>query len=293
MKPRGVAMVFYFYVIAAATALTPATDWSGVEQALGRKGVIAGEVYKVTFPRTDLKVKVGAVTVAPGVALTSWAGFEPAGDGTVMMGDLVLLPSEVGGAMKQLMAGGVEITALHNHLLPSSPPVCYLHYMGTGDPAKLARTLQSALKKTGTPLGPAKAAPKPGKTADWTKVENILGRTGKKAGDLLQVSVPRAEKIMANALVYPPAMGVATALNLQRIGNKVAGSGDFVLVASEVNPVVRALMDNGISVTAVHSHMLDESPRLFFVHFWAYDVPERVATGLRAALDKTNSAPAN
>ncbi len=125
--------------------------------------------------------------------------------------------------------------------------------------------------------------------ADWTKVEAILGKNGRKKGNLLQLSFPRREKIMEKGMEVPPYLGVATAINLQKVGPKAAATGDFVLIANEVNPVVKALVDRGIAVTAIHGHMLFESPRLFFLHFWGYDKPEKLAAGLKAALDRTNS----
>ena len=136
----------------------------------------------------------------------------------------------------------------------------------------------------------ATAQTEPGPSADWSKVEAILGQTGQKKGALLQLSFPRMETIRENGMTVPPFLGMATGLNLQLVGGKAATTGDFVLLAQEVNPVVRALTEHGIAVTAVHSHMLFESPRLFFLHFWGYDDPEKLANGLKAALEKINLA---
>ena len=125
---------------------------------------------------------------------------------------------------------------------------------------------------------------------DWSKIESILSRTGQHKGNLLQLSVPRAETITENGMNVPPSMGMATAINFQMVGENAATTGDFVLLASEVNPVVKALTEHGIAVTAIHNHMLLESPRLFFLHFWGFDNAEKLARGLKAGLDKTNSA---
>lgn len=273
--------------IAPAFAQTP--EWQGVEKVFGRKGVVQADMLKITFPRTDLQVKAGEVTVEPGLALTSWIGFKAMGTRAMMMGDLVLLEGEVAPVMAKLVAEGIRVTALHNHLIGTVPVVMYLHFGGEGDAEQLAGSLRSALSLSGTPLGPPPPAATPVAKPDWTQVEAIFGRTGVKKGNLFQVGFPRKEKIVEEGMEVPPYLGMATGINLQIVGGKAAATGDFVLTGSEVNRVVKALIDNGIAVTAIHSHMLFESPRLFFLHFWGYDEPEKLARGLRAALDKTNS----
>jgi len=248
-------------------------------------------MFKVTFPRTDLSVKVGDLVVEPGLALTSWIGFKEMGKQAMMMGDLVLLEGEVAPVMAKLLAEGIKVTALHNHLLKATPVVMYLHFSAEGDPARLARSMRSALSASGTPLGavapPAALAVPP----DWTKVEAILGKSGSKKGNLLQVSFSRKEKITEKGMEVPPYLGLATGINFQMMGNQAATTGDFVLLGDEVNPVVKALIDHGIAVTAIHSHMLHETPRLFFLHFWGVAQPENIALGLKAALAQTNSLP--
>jgi Domain of Unknown Function (DUF1259) len=263
-------------------------DWQGVETALGRKGTAQGDMLKVTFPRSDLKVTVGEVPVEPGLALTSWIGFKGSEKNAMMMGDLVLLEKEVSPVVTKLIAEGVEITALHNHILNETPTVMYLHFSGNGDPKKFAEAMRSALSVTGTPMDAQQPATQT-TTVDWTKVEAIFAKTGQKKGNLFQVGFPRKETIKEHGMDVPPYMGMATGINLQAVGNKAATTGDFVLLGDEVNPVMKALTSHNIAVTAIHSHMLHESPRLFFLHFWGYDEPAKLAIGLKAALDKTNS----
>jgi hypothetical protein len=287
MKRLLVPFTLLLYL--SSSIVSQAAEWQGVEQIFGQKGMVQGDMFKVTLPRTDLAVKVGEVVVEPGLALTSWIGFRGMGKRAMMMGDLVLLETEVAPVMAKLVAQGIEITALHNHLLRTTPVVMYLHFSGEGDPVKLAAAMRAALSVSGTPLGaptPSASAPVP---PDWAKVEAILGKSGQKRGALLQVSFPRKEKIMEKGMDVPPYLGMATGINLQMVGSKAAATGDFVLVADEVNPVVKVLVDHGIAVTAVHSHMLYESPRLFFLHFWGYDEPAKLAAGLKAALDRTGS----
>jgi hypothetical protein len=287
---KRVFVLLTLLLCSVSSVSVQAADWQGVEKALGRKGAVQGDMFKVTFPRTDLSVKMGDVQLEPGLALTSWIGFRGMGNGAMMMGDLVLLENEVAPVMTKLVAEGLEVTALHNHLIRTTPVVMYLHFSGEGDPAKLAGAMCSALAVTSTPMAPPASAETTAKPADWAKVEAILGKAGQKKGNLLQVGFPRKEKISEKGMEVPPYLGMATGINLQMVGNKAATTGDFVLIGSEVNPVVKALVAHGIAVTAIHSHMLFESPRLFFLHFWGHDTPEKLASGLKAALDKINLA---
>ena len=267
-----------------------ATDWKPVEQALGKAGSLQpGDVYKVSLPRSDLKVAVGAVELKPALALGSWVAFKKTGDMTTVMGDLVLTEDEVTPVMTKLEEGGVEPTALHNHVLHESPRVMYMHIHAMGDGVKIARAIHDALALSKTPFAAPAAAPNQDLGIDTKQIDQIMGQSGKVNGGVYQFSVPRADKIMDNDLEIPPSMGIAQALNFQPTGgSKAAITGDFVLLASEVNPVIKTLRDNGIEVTALHSHMLVETPRLFFMHFWANDDALKLARGLRAALDKVN-----
>src|SRR5258706_7187816 len=270
-----------------------ATDWKPVEQALGKAGSVQpGDVYKVSLPRSDLQVSVGGVQVKAPLALGSWVAFKKAGGMTMVMGDLVLTEDEVTPVLTKLQEGGVEQTALHNHVLHESPRIMYMHISAMGDAVKIAKAIHDALALSKTPF----AAPAAGNQnqdlgIDTGRIDQIVGQSGKINSGVYQFSVARAEKIMDNELEVPASMGVAHAINFQPTGGgKAAITGDFVLIASEVNPAIRALRDNGIEVTAVHSHMLVESPRLFFMHFWANDDAMKLARGIRAGLDKTNSA---
>src|SRR6267378_5456633 len=270
----------------AATA-----DWKPVEQALGKAGSMQpGDVYKVSLPRSDLKVTVSGVELKPALALGSWVAFKKTGDMTTVMGDLVLIEDEVTPVMTKLEEGGVEPTALHNHVLHESPRVMYMHIHAMGDGAKIAKAIHDALALSKTPFAaPSAAPPNQDLGIDTKQIDQIMGQSGKVNGGVYQFSVPRADKIMDNEMEIPSAMGVAHAINFQPTGGgKAAITGDFVLIANEVNPVIKALRDNGIEVTALHSHMLVESPRLFFMHFWANEDALKLARGIRAALDKTN-----
>ena len=273
-----------------ATAQAP-PEWKPVEDALGRTGKVQSDgALKFAMPRKDLKVTVDGTPIKPGLALGSWAAFSSSGDNAMVMGDLVLVEDEVGPVMAKLQQGGIEVTALHNHVLHESPRVMYMHIAGHGNAAKLAQAIHDAVALTGTPAESPAVAAGPKIELDTDKIDEAMGRKGKDNGGIYQFAVPRAETIHDHGMEIPASMGVSTAINFQPTGSGHAAiTGDFVLLGSEVNPVIAALRENGIQVTALHSHMLTEEPRLFFMHFWANDDAVKLAHGLHAALDKTNS----
>jgi hypothetical protein len=278
-------LVIPVFFLSATLSFAQQTDWSSVENVFGKKGNVQGDVFKITFPRSDLSVKVGSVKIEPALALTSWVAIMKIGNENMMMGDLVLLDSEVAPALEKLTSSGLEVTAIHNHLIGESPSVKYIHYYGKGEAADLAQKIKSVIATTKTPLGtPVQTQ---ASSFDWSKVKAILGE-GKQNGALLQYNFQRNEKTTDHGMEMPPAMGTATAINFQVAGNDAAIAGDFVLLADEVNPVAKALTENRITVTAIHNHMLYDNPRLFMMHFWAIGDPERLANGLKTALDKTN-----
>ena len=292
MGKQGIAVLSLIGAV-TATALAAEPDWRAVEQALGKTGQLQpGDVLRIGMPRSDLAVTVKGVPVKAGFALGSYAAFKQMGDQVMVMGDLVLLDQEVPAVMSGLFAGGLEVTAVHNHLNEISPHVMYMHYEGHGEAVQLAKALRQALSASGTPLGGA-ATPTAagGPPLDTKRIEQVLGRAGRDIGaGVFQVTVPRAEPITAGGMPLSPAMGVTTVLNFQPTADGVAAiTGDFVLIDKEVNPVARALRQHGIDVTALHNHGLQETPRLFYMHFWANDDAGKLAEGLRAALDQTNS----
>lgn len=263
-------------------------DPSGIDQALGRSGQKTGEVYKLSFPRTDLHVMVNGLAIKPGLALGSWAAFAGTNDKATVMGDLVLLQDEVNPVMRKLRDAGFEITAVHNHLLDESPRVMYMHYMGEGNAKQLAASLHEALAQSKTPLGKPASAPAEPESPAWVKgMQDKVGHQGTFKGGVLSFAIPRSTAITADEMTITPAQGVAESINFQEAGTgKVATTGDFVLTADEVNPVISALEEHGITVTALHSHMLKEEPRLFFMHFWGVGGADAIGGGIKAALGK-------
>jgi hypothetical protein len=292
---RAALVLAALFVIAPAGAWGQGqSEWAAADRALGRPGADQpGSVHKYGFPRSDLTVTVGGTQLRPALALGSWIALKRTIDGkTMAMGDLVLTENEVAPVMAALQRGGVEQTAVHNHLIGETPRLVYMHVMAKGDEAKIATTLHDALAVTHTPMAPPPPATPLRLALDTTSVAAALGVAGKGNGGVYQVSVPRPEPIRDGGEVIPPSMGVATGINLQpTTGGRAVATGDFVLLPSEVNPVIRALESNGIKVTALHSHLLMDQPHVLFMHFWGDDEALKLARGLRAALDATAMKP--
>ncbi|MFL4980597.1 MAG: DUF1259 domain-containing protein [Xanthobacteraceae bacterium] len=293
---RTILPLFLSAAIAAFASAASAQeiDWQKVDDAFGRKATVSADVHRYGFPRTDLQVTVDGVSIKPAFALGGWVALKPVQGSAMAMGDLVLLETEINPVMSKLIEGGMEITAVHNHLLRANPGTFYMHVGGHGDPVKMAGAIRAGLTASKTPLeAPAAASPPPSVDLDTSQIEQIIGAKGQANGGVYQFAMPRRDPVTEHGaqLVPPGPTGAATAINFQPTGGgKAAITGDFVLIAEEVNPVIKALRANGIEVTAIHSHMLTEQPRLIFMHFWANDDALKLAKGLREALDKTASA---
>jgi hypothetical protein len=259
----------------------------GIARAIGKEGELAGEMYKVSFPRSDLTVNVGKVVIKPALALMAWAAFIKSGTTAVTYGDLVLLEDEVNPVIGKLEERGLELSALHNHLLHETPRVMFIHFVGRGDEVELAKGLREALALTKSPLGTTASAPET-KPAIATEIERIIGYQGTMGGDVFHITVPRNDiHVAAMGTMVPGSMGMNTPFNFQLDGKNAAINGDFMLRPSELNPVIKALQANGIDVASIHNHLLDNEPQLVFMHFWAYGDAVGLAKGLRAALDRT------
>jgi hypothetical protein len=280
--------------LGATAASAQTLNWEKVDAVLGRKATVSGDVHRYGFPRSDLNVTLDGVTIKPALALGSWLAFKPAHGGAMVMGDLVLLEAEINPVMKVLIENGLEVTAIHNHVLRANPATFYMHVGGHGDPEKMATAVLQALQSSRTPLTPPAApASPPAIDLDTAQLDQIIGVKGNSNGGVYGFAVPRRDPVKQGGMEIAPAgpMGVATAINFQPTGGgKAAITGDFVLTGDEVQGVIKALRESGIEVTAIHSHMLDEQPRLIFMHFWANDDATKLAKGIRAALDKTAKA---
>ena len=289
MRAATLLLVSVLAALLNTAARSQEIDWQKVDEAFGRKAAVSGDVHRYGFPRSDLSVTLDGVTIKPALALGGWIAFKPAHGGAMAMGDLVLLETEVNPVMLKLIEGGLEITAVHNHVLRANPATFYMHVGGHGDPVKMAAVIRDALSASKTPLTASASGAPPPIDLDTAQLDQIIGIKGQNNGGVYQLAVPRRDPINEGGMQLAPAgpMGVAEAIGFQPTGGgKAAITGDFVLTSDEVNPVIRTLRSNGIEVTALHSHMLDEQPRLFFCHFWANDDAIKLARGLRAALDK-------
>src|SRR5215472_14357544 len=294
MMMRFVRLIVAVGAICASTSMASAQaiDWQKIDDAFGRKpAAVAGDAHRYGFPRTDLNVTLDGVTIKPALALGGWVAFKPMHGDAMVMGDLVLLENEINPVVTKLIENGIEITAVHNHLLRANPETFYMHIGGHGDPVKMATAIRTALAESKTPLtAPSAGGTPPAIDLDTAQLDSIMGAKGTNNGGVYAFGVPRRDPITESGMQLAPAgpMGVANGINFQPTGGgKAAITGDFLVTGEEVNPLIRTLRQNGIEVTAIHSHMLTEQPRMIFIHFWADDDALKLAKGLRAALDKT------
>jgi len=265
-------------------------DWKKVDAALGKTAAVSGEVHRYGLPRSDLRVTLDGVAIKPALALGGWVAFAPMHGEAMVLGDLVLLETEITPVMTKLLDGGLDITAIHNHILRASPATFYMHVGGHGDPEKMATVIRSALAASSTPFDPpaTTAGPAPSVDLETAKLDEIMGVKGTANGGVYQFGVPRRDPVMESGMQVSGPLGGSNAINFQPTGNgKAAITGDFLVTGNEVNPLIRALRAGDIEVTAIHSHMLDEQPRLFFIHFWANDDAAKLARGVRTALETT------
>jgi Domain of Unknown Function (DUF1259) len=266
-------------------------DWKKVDAALGKTAAVSGEVHRYGLPRSDLHVTLDGIPIKPALALGGWVAFAPMQGEAMLMGDLVLLETEITPVMTKLLDSGLEITAIHNHILRAAPATFYMHVAGHGDPEKLAASIRAALSSASkTPFDPpaTTAGPAAAIDLDTAKIDEAMGAKGTANGGVYQFGIPRRDPSTEGGMQVSTALGGANAINFQPTGSgKAAITGDFLVTGDEVNPLIRALRSGDIEVTAIHSHMLDEQPRMFFIHFWANDDALKLAHGVRAALDKT------
>lgn len=281
-------------LLLSQAARADAIDWKKVDAALGKTATVSGEVHRYGLPRSDLHVTLDGVAIKPALALGGWIAFAPMQGQAMLMGDLVLLDTEITPVMTKLLDSGLDVSAIHNHILRASPATFYMHVAGHGDPEKMATAIRAALSSASkTPFDP------PATTAtaaapidlDTAGIDAAMGAKGTANGGVYQYGIPRRDPAKESGTPVNAALGGANAINFQPTGGgKAAITGDFLVTGNEVNPLIRALRAGDIEVTAIHSHMLAEEPRMFFVHFWANDDALKLAHNIRTALDKTDVA---
>src|ERR1700712_4752621 len=293
---RSLTLLTLLGMVAFPTlAMAAEIDWKKVDAALGKSAAVSGEVHRYGLPRSDLHVALDGVAIKPALALGGWVSFAPVHGEAMVMGDLVLLETEITPVMTKLLDGGLDITAIHNHILRASPATFYMHVGGHGDPEKMAAVIRSALSASKTPFDPPSttAGPPPAIDLDTARLDQIMGVKGAAVGGVYQFGVPRRDPPVESGMPVSGPLGGANAINFQPTGNgKAAITGDFLVTGNEVNPLIRALRAGDIEVTAIHSQMLDEQPRMFFIHFWANDDAEKLARNVRTALETTAIAKA-
>jgi hypothetical protein len=291
MKHCSALLAFCTSLVISLPAHAADIDWKKVDAALGKTATVSSEVHRYGLPRSDLHVTLDGVAIKPALALGGWVAFAPMHGQAMVMGDLVLLDTEITPVMTKLMDSGLEITAIHNHILRASPATFYMHVAGHGDPEKMAASLRAALSsESKTPFDPpaTTAAAAPSLDLDTAKIDEAMGAKGTVNGGVYQFGIPRREPATEGGMPVTTALGGANAINFQPTGGgKAAITGDFLVTGNEVNPLIRALRAGDIEVTAIHSHMLDEQPRMFFIHFWANDDALKLARNVRTALDRT------
>jgi hypothetical protein len=289
MLPRLTTLVLAFAVPLAASAAF-GQEFQQIRSTLGSEGSVEDGVLRITFPRTDVKVTLAGVELEPEALAQSWFGFWPLDGGrTMLMGDVAVLLPEIQPAMEEIHRQGLEITALHNHLLGTEPMLMFMHIRGMGTGAELARKVRAVLARTSTPLAREAGEERP--TRDWSEVRRILGAQGEVEGRVIEFVFPRTERLTMHGQRMPSteALETASEFALQDLGDgRALAVGEYILREEEVNPVVRVLKEHGFTVTALHNHMLGEEPRLLFVHFWKIGAPTELARGARAALERTN-----
>src|ERR1043166_915020 len=291
--PQGPALLASLVLLLAAplraAAQADTATWNAVGRVLRSPPAPAAGYVRYNFPRRDIALTMGDVAVAPALALGAWAGFAGSADSAVTMGDLVVLPAELGAVLRELEAAGLGVTAIHNHLSGETPQITYVHFHGEGPAQGLARAVDRVLAKTATPR-PVAAAPSAPVTIDTATVFRTLGMRGRASGAVVQlgaVLVPGTVTMHGRTLV--PAMAYGTPINLQAVGpDRMVGAGDFEVLEDRVAPLIAALATHGITATAMHTHLVGESPKVYFIHFWADGKPDEILAGLRAALNSVN-----
>lgn len=280
-------------IAAADTQDGDGINWDEVGEAIGKEGERKeDDVYKIEFPRTDLEVSAQDVEIEPALALGSWVGFTQMNESeTLLLGDLVLTEDEYNQALSTLQEGGIQQTAIHKHLPDLSTPLWWTHIEGIGDPVELAQTINDALAETDTPMEESGDSEEADLALDTDQLDEIIGHEGEVDSGVYKYSIGLDQSVTTEGVEVPTSMGTATVLGFQPLGDgQAAINGDFAMIADEVNPVIRALRENGIQAVSLHNHMLEEEPQLFFMHFWATDDATTLAEGLRAALDENDSA---
>lgn len=267
---------------------------AAIEQALNMKGQEKEGEYKITVPQHDLQVEVDDFKIIPPMGMGSWVAFNPTPKGAMLMGDIVLKGEEIGPVQQVVVKNGLTITGLHNHFVREKPDVMYMHIGGNGTEESLAKGVKAVLDKVTELRGgdPGKAAAqKVENSLDVQKIASILGHAGDMNSGVYKITIGRPDvNLQEHGQKVSAFMGFNTWASWQGTPERAAVAGDFAMLENEVEPVIKALVENGIEVVAVHNHMVHEEPRIFFLHYWGVGPADKLAAGLKAALDQTGKS---
>jgi len=270
----------------------PKLDIQKIEQVTGMKGVEKNGEYKITVPQNDLNVVVDGFRIIPPMGLGSWANFTPSMHGAMVMGDIILTETDLKPVQQEVISQGLTITAIHNHFVRNHPNIIYMHIDGSGEVEKMARSVKAVFDKVKEVRGKdPKSAPKDSviNTLNIQALDAIMGGKGEMSLGVYKYTIGRPDvQLREHGTPVSTFGGFNTWAAWQGTPDKAAVCGDFTMLTDEVAPVIKALVENGIEVVAVHNHMVQEEPKIFFLHYWGVGAAEKLAKGLRAALDQTN-----
>lgn len=268
-------------------------DTATIERVMGMKGKSNNGEYKITVPQNDLNVTVDGFKIVPAMGLGTWVAFTPAKNGVMAMGDIVVTETDLGPLQQEIIRQGLTSTAIHNHFIRNHPNIMFMHMGGSGSAEVMAQKAKAVLDKVKEVRG---ADPSKGtasnesvqNTLDTKKLDEIIGNKAEMSKGVYKYTIGRPDvKLMEHGMPISTFLGFNTWAAFQGTPDKAAVAGDFTMLEDEVEPVLKALIENGIEVVALHNHMVHEQPRIFFLHYWGIGPAEKLAKGLRAALDQT------
>jgi hypothetical protein len=295
MKSLVITAAVFIGFAAVATAQDVPPEYQQVLSSLGKQGDYKANVLKVNIPRNDVSVTVAGVKTPTPFGFGGWIAMTKGTGGIdVMMGDLVLTQDEVSPVMSALLDNGFDVTALHNHFLQDEPRMLYMHVHGHGKPADLAKRVKPAIDLIGKNAAKPPATPAAASTLDTAKLAQVVGTQGEQSGAVYKITIGRDDlKLTEMGAPINARMGLNTWAAFVGTNENAAIAGDVAMLANEVTPVLKALRKNGLDVVAIHQHMTDTRPTIYFLHYWGTGPAEKLATGFKAAVSELGKGKAS